>query len=37
MKILTLEDYQRAGEHFWSKVRNMLPKNLVKVPRQKTF
>ena len=36
MKILTLEDYQKAGETFWLST-GMLPKNSEKMPKQKTF
>ena len=36
MKLLTLEDYQKAGETFWLSI-GMLPKNLVKMLNQKTF
>ena len=36
MKLLTLEDYQKAGETFGLSI-GMLLKNLVKMPRQKTF
>ena len=28
MKILTLEDYQKAGEHFWSKTNRNIAKEL---------
>ena len=37
MKLLTLEDYEKAGESFWIPSIGMLPKNLVKVPNQKMF
>ena len=36
MKLLTLEDYQKAGETFWPNIF-MSQKNLVKMLRQKTF
>ena len=37
MKLLTLEDYKKAGETFWSKYWYVAPKNLVKVLRLKMF
>ena len=36
MKLLTLEDYEKAGESRIPSI-GMLPKNLVKVPNQKMF
>ena len=34
MKLLTVEDYQKAGESFYQST-GMLPKNLVKMPGQR--
>ena len=36
MKLLTLEDYEKAGETFWQSIGTW-PKNLVKVQGRKTF
>ena len=36
MKLLTLEDYQKAGETFYQSI-GMLPKNLVRMHEQKIF
>ena len=36
MKLLTVEDYEKAGESFWLSI-GTLPKNLVRVPEQKIF
>ena len=36
MKLLTLEDYEKAGETFWPKYW-YVAKNLVKVQGRKTF
>ena len=37
MKLLTLEDYEKAGETFCISSTGTLQKNLEKMPRQKTF
>ena len=37
MKLLTLEDYEKAGETFWPSKYWYVAKNLVKVQGRKTF
>ena len=37
MKLLTLEDYQKAGEEFWNLSIGMLPKSWGKMLGQRMF